>query len=69
MQKINNFPRHKCDFSCDCSIVDMFEDSINVAVAARIMWEVVHREFKILLNLIESIFIDFEILFIAVGKF
>lgn len=47
----------------------MFEDSVKVAVAAKVMSEVVYREFEILLNLIESIFIEFEILLIVVGKF
>ena len=64
-----NFLRHEHDFSYDCSIVDMFEDSVKVAVAAKVMSEVVYREFEILLNLIESIFIEFEILLIVVGKF
>lgn len=64
-----NFPRHKCDFSYDCGIGDMFEDSIKVVIAARTMSEAVYREFEILPNRIESTFIELEILLNAVGKF
>lgn len=40
-----------------------------MAVAAKVMSEVVDKEFEILLNVIKLIFIEFEILLIVIGKF